>query len=240
MSTPPTGAQSAEPATYELDGKIATIAMDDGKVNALSIEMLRSVLDAFDRAEQDGAVVVLTGRERYFSAGFDLKVFSERPGEIVEMLTLGARLAERVLSFPTPVLVACSGHAIAAGTFAALAADLRIGVEGPYKLGLNEVQIGLTVPLYVVELARQRLSPAQFNRALVTAAMYSPEEAVEAGLLDRVVPPEELAAASREAAEELAGLDLAAHAATKLRVRDDALKALRAAVEAELASLPKA
>jgi enoyl-CoA hydratase len=95
------------------------------------------------------------------------------------------------------------------------------------------------VPLYVVELARQRLSPAHFNRALVTAAMYAPEEAVEAGLLDRVVPPEELAAASREAAEELAGLDLAAHAATKLRVRDDALKALRAAVEAELASLPK-
>jgi enoyl-CoA hydratase len=225
-----------EPATYELDGRIATIAMDDGKVNALSIEMLKSILAAFDRAEQDEAVVVLTGRERYFSAGFDLKVFSERPDEIVEMLTLGARLSERILSFPTPVLVACSGHAIAAGTFPALAADLRIGVEGPYKLGLNEVKIGLTVPLYVVELARQRLTPAHFNSALVNATIYGPEEAVGAGLLDRVVPASELRAASREAAEQLAALDLAAHAATKLRVRDHALKALRAAVEAELAS----
>jgi enoyl-CoA hydratase len=213
--------------------------MDDGKVNALSIEMLKAVLAALDRTEEDEAVVVLTGREGYFSAGFDLNVFSERQDEIVEMLTLGARLAERILSFPTPVLVACSGHAIAAGTFPALAADLRIGVAGPYKLGLNEVKIGLTVPLYVVELARQRLSPAEFNRSLLTANMYAPEEAAAAGLLDRVVAPEELAAASREAAGELAGLDMAAHWATKQRVRERALDALRAAIDAELASLPQ-
>jgi enoyl-CoA hydratase/carnithine racemase len=229
-----------ELARYELDGRIATIAMDDGKVNALSIEMLKAVLAAFDRAEQDEAVVVFTGREKYFSAGFDLKVFSERQDEIVEMLTLGARLSERILSFPTPVLVACSGHAIAAGTFPALAADLRIGVEGPYKLGLNEAKIGLTVPLYVVELARQRLTPAHFNRALVNATMYTPEEAAGAGLLDGVVAPEELEAASREAAEELAGLDMEAHKATKLRVRESALNAIRDAIDAELASLPQA
>jgi enoyl-CoA hydratase len=226
----------AELARYELEEGIATIAMDDGKVNALSIEMLKSVLAAFDRAESDEAVVVLTGREGYFSAGFDLKVFSERPEEIVEMLTLGARLSERILSFPSPVLVACSGHAIAAGTFPALSADLRIGVEGPYKLGLNEVKIGLTVPLYVVELARQRLSPADFNRALVNATMYGPDEAVGAGFLDRLVAPEALEGAAREAAGELAALDRAAHSATKLRVRERALEALRAAIDAELAS----
>jgi len=130
--------------------------------------------------------------------------------------------------------VACSGHAIAAGTFAALAADLRIGVEGPFKLGLNEVRIGLTVPLFVVELARQRLTPTEFNRSLGTARMYSPEEAVAAGLLDRLVAPGELAAASREAAGELAGLNREAHTATKLRVRESAIEAVRAAVEAEL------
>jgi enoyl-CoA hydratase len=226
----------AELATYTLEGKVATIAMDDGKVNAFSIEMLKAVLAALDRAEEDEAVVVLTGREKYFSAGFDLKVFSERPGEIVEMLTLGARVSERVLSFPTPVVVACNGHAIAAGTFPALAADLRIGVEGPYKLGLNEVKIGLTVPLYVVELARQRLTPRDFNRALTTAAFYSPEEAVGAGLLDRVVPVEQLPEASAEAAAELAGLNMEAHRATKERVRGAALAALREGIETELSA----
>ncbi len=225
-----------ELVSYELDGQVATIAMDDGKANALSIEMLREVMAGFDRAEEDGAVVILTGREKFLSAGFDLKVFSERPEEIVEMLTLGARLSERILTFPTPVLVACSGHAIAAGTFLALSADLRIGVEGPYKLGLNEVKIGLTVPLYVVELARQRLTPAAYNRSLVTAAMHSPEEAVAAGFLDRVVAPENLREASLEAAEELAGLNMEAHAATKLRVRETALDALRTAIDTELAA----
>jgi enoyl-CoA hydratase len=227
----------AELATYEIEGRVATIAMDDGKVNAFSIEMLKAVIGAFDQAEEDEAVVVLTGREKYFSAGFDLKVFSERPGEIVEMLTLGARLSERILRFPTPVLIACNGHAIAAGTFPVLSADLRIGTEGPYKLGLNEAKIGLTVPLYVVELARQRLTPRDYNRSLVTAAMYAPGEAVAAGFLDRVVPAEQLREQSLAAAEELAGLDMAAHAATKLRVRGAALKAVGEAIETELGGL---
>lgn len=223
-----------ELASYELEGRIASIAIDDGKVNAFSIPMLEAIHAALDRAEADNAVVILSGREKYFSAGFDLKVFREEPERVVQMLTLGATLCERVLSFPTPVLVACSGHAIAAGSFLPLAADLRIGVDGPFKIGLNEVQIGLTVPLFVVELARQRLTPAHFNRALTTAAMYSPEEAVAAGFLDRVVPAAELRSASLEAAEQLATLDLAAHKATKLRVRAGALEALRTGIETEL------
>jgi enoyl-CoA hydratase len=220
--------------SYELQGRVATITLDDGKVNALSIAMLEAVHAAFDRAEEDGAVVLLSGREGYLSAGFDLKVFKEEPQRIVEMLTLGATLCERILAFPTPVLVASSGHAIAAGSFLLLAADLRIGAEGPFKLGLNEVQIGLTVPLFVVELARQRLAPAAFSRALVTAAMYAPGEAVTAGFLDRVVPAAELLDASRAAAEQLAALDPEAHRATKLRVRSEALKAVRAGINAEL------
>lgn len=223
-----------ELASYELEGRIATIAIDDGKVNAFSIPMLEAIHAALDRAESDNAVVVISGREKYFSAGFDLKVFKEEPQRIVEMLTLGARLCERVLAFPTPVLVACSGHAIAAGSFLPLAADLRIGVDGPFKLGLNEVQIGLTVPLFVVELARQRLTPVHFNRALVTATMYDPREAVEAGFLDRVVPAGELRSASLVAAEQLVSLDPEAHKATKLRVRAAALEAVRAGIDTEL------
>lgn len=221
--------------TYELDARTATITMDDGKVNALSIEMLRAVHDAFDQAGRDGAVVVLTGRERYFSAGFDLKVFTAGDANrVIEMLTLGATLAERILSFSTPVVVACTGHAVAAGSFLALAADLRIGVDGPFQMGLNEVKIGLTVPWFAIELARQRLHPAHFDRTVVNAAMYNPRDAVTAGFLDRVVAAEELRAASVEAAAELAALNPAAHAATKLRARGQALKALRSAIETEL------
>jgi len=224
-----------EPVTYELDGRIATITMDDGKVNAFSIPMLQAIHAAFDRAEQDGAVVVLTGREGYFSAGFDLKVFAGGDVDrVVEMLRLGATLTERILSFKTPVLAACNGHAVAAGSFVLLAADLRIGTEGPFRIGLNEVKIGLTMPWFAIELARQRLQPAAFSRAVVNAHMHGPVEAVAAGFLDRVVDTSELRATSLAEAAELAGLNAAAHTATKLRAREGSLAAIRSAIETEL------
>ena len=219
--------------TYSRDDRVASITLDDGKVNALSIPMLREIHAALDQAEADGAVVALGGREGYLSAGFDLRVFREDPENLPEMLRLGATLCERLLSFPTPVVVACSGHAIAAGSFLLLAADARIGVEGPFKIGLNEVRIGLTMPLFVVELARHRLAPAHFDRAVISAVMYEPGDAVTAGFLDRVVAPADLAEARAAMTEELAGLNPEAHAATKLRARGAALTALRAAIEAE-------
>ena len=222
---------------YDLDGRIATLTMDDGKVNAFSIPMLEELHSAFDQAERDEAVVLLTGRENCFSAGFDLKVFKEHPEDIVRMLTLGATLCEKVLAFPTPVVTACTGHALAAGTFLPLCADARLGVAGQWKYTLNEVKIGLTVPLFVVELARQRLTPAEFSRAVVTAHTYSPEEAAAAGFIDQVVDGADLRDASLAVAEEMAGLNAEAHRATKLRVRAGAISAVREAIETELESV---
>jgi enoyl-CoA hydratase len=224
-----------ELVAYELDDHIATIAMDDAKVNAFSIPMLKALHAALDQAERDGAIVILTGREGYFSAGFDLKVFAGGDVEqVIEMLVLGATLAERILGFERPVITACPGHTVAAGAFMALAADMRIGTDGPYRIGLNEVKIGLTVPWFVIELARQRLNPAHFNRAVVSATMYGPAEAVTAGFLDEVVSAGELRSASLAAAAALAELNPQAHTATKLRARGDALKAIRTAIETEL------
>jgi enoyl-CoA hydratase len=224
--------------TYSRDDRVASIILDDGKVNALSIPLLREVHAALDQAEDDGAVVVLGGREGYLSAGFDLGVFREEPERLPEMLRLGATLCERMLAFPTPILVACSGHAIAAGSFLLLSADARIGVEGPFKIGLNEVRIGLTMPLFVIELARHRLAPAHFDRAVISAVMHEPGEAVTAGFLDRVVAPEELGEATAAVAADLTGLNPEAHAATKLRARGAALTALRAAIDAEFPTAP--
>lgn len=224
-----------ELVSYALQERIAVVAMDDGKVNAFSIAMLRELHAALDRAEGDGAVVLLQGREGYFSAGFDLKVFASGEGErILEMLQLGATLAERIMGFPTPVLLASAGHTVAAGAFLALAADVRIGTEGDFRVGLNEVQIGLTVPRFVIELARQRLHPGHFARAVVNAAIYTPQAAVEVGYFDWVVPAGELQAAALAEAERLAALDRTAHTATKLRAREPALAAIREAIATEM------
>jgi enoyl-CoA hydratase len=225
--------------SYELSGSVSTITMNDGKVNCFSPQMLSDLRDALDRAERDRAVVLLGGKEGTFSAGFDLAVFKRGGNDLRDMLLAGARLAERVLTFPTPVVVACSGHALAMGAFLMLCADVRIGVEAPYKIGLNEVAIGLTVPHFGIEIARQRLAPAHFNLALLTSAIYSPGEAVAAGFLDRVVPPPELWTAARETAVALTRLDMAAHVATKLRARDAALVALRGAIAADFGEAAK-
>ena len=172
---------------YERSGGVSVVTMDDGKVNVFSIPMLSHLHQAFDQAERDETVVLLTGRPGYFSAGFDLKVFDGPADDTLTMLRLGATLAERILSFPAPVAVACSGHAFPAGAFLLMSADTRVGAEGPYKLGLNEVRIGLTLPWFAIVLARHRLTPSHFDHAVVTGTMLDPPQAREAGLLDAVV-----------------------------------------------------
>ena len=224
----------AELVTYHRTDSISTISMDDGKVNVFSIPMLRALHQAFDHAERDGTVVLLTGRPGYFSAGFDLRVLAGPPEDVVSLLRLGATLAERILSFPAPVAVACTGHAFPAGAFLLMAADTRVGADGPFKLGLNEVRIGLTLPWFAVVLARHRLTPAHFDHAAVTGAMFDPQAAREAGLLDAVVPPHELDSVAMAAAQDLTTLDRGAHAATKLRVRQPVLAELRSSIESEL------
>jgi enoyl-CoA hydratase len=221
------------PATYDLTGGIATITMDDGKVNALSPEMLGGIDAGLDQAAADGATVVLRGRQGVFSAGFHLPTLREGGAAARDMVRAGFELALRMLSFPTPVVIACPGHAIAMGMLLLQSGDYRIGAAGPFKITANEVAIGLTIPRTAIEIGRQRLHPAHFTRALVNAEVYAPEDAVAAGLLDRVVPAAELDGAAEKLARELAELDMVSHAATKLAVRDDALRAIRAAIDAD-------
>ncbi len=223
------------PVTYSRSGPISRIVMDDGKVNVMSIGMLEALHAAFDEAERDQTVVILTGRGRAFSAGFDLNVLTTGSAqEMHRMLKAGGELALRILSFPLPVVIACNGHAYPMGAFLILAADVRLAAEGPYKIGLNEVAIGLTVPTFGIEVARARLTPAYFNRAVVTGELFAPPEAVTAGFFDRLVPAAELDAAAEEVAQALSLIDLPAHAATKRRARGETMLALRAAIDAEL------
>jgi enoyl-CoA hydratase len=134
------------------------------------------------------------------------------------------------------VVVACPGHAIAMGLFLLMSGDLAIGAEGPFKLVAIEVAIGMTLPMAAVEVCRNQLTPAGFQRATILAETFAPgPDALAVGILDRVVPADDLAAEARATADTFAELDVAAHAATKLRTRGEALAALRAAIDDELA-----
>jgi enoyl-CoA hydratase len=222
--------------TYHLEDSIATITMDDGKVNALSPNMLAEIGAAFDRAEADRAVVVLAGRPGVFSAGFDLKVLTGAGDPAIAMVRSGFELSERLLSFPLPVVIACTGHALAMGSFLLLSGDYRVAAAGSYKFAANEVAIGLTMPRAAIEIARQRLTPACFNRAVILAETFSPVNAVEAGFADRVVEAADVHDVARDVASAMTALDMRAHAASKLRLREQTLTAIRAAIDADVAA----
>ena len=224
--------------SYRVDDEIATITIDDGKVNVLSLPLLTELNAALDRAEQDQAVVILAGRQGVFSAGFDLPVLRAGGPDALAMLRAGFETAARLLAFPRPVVIACTGHAVAMGVFLLLSGDFRVGATGPFKITANEVAIGVTMPRAAVEICRQRLTPAHFNRAVIIAETFSPADAVAAGFLDRTAEASEVHEVARGVAAQLAELDQSAHAATKRRARGRALDAIRAAIDMDMAAYP--
>ena len=222
--------------TYEFDDGVAHITMDDGKANIMSEAMLLELDAVFTRAEKDQAIVVLkSARANVFSAGFDTRVFaSGDPVASLQMMKAGAELALRMLSFPHPIVGVVEGHAFPMGLFLLLGCDLRIGVQGDYGMGLNEVAIGITPPTFAIELARGRLQPAWLSRTATTGQMYNPTDAVTAGMLDVVVSADALDIAVQDALAQLSAIDRKSHAATKIRVRKPTIEAVRAAIDAEL------
>ncbi len=219
--------------SYRVEENLATLTIDDGKANAVSLQFVEEVNAVLDQAEQDKAVTILTGRPGKFSAGFDLSALSKGGEAATQLVRTGALLCARLLGFPTPVIIACNGHSLALGALLLLSADYRVGTEGNYKIGTNEVAIGMPLPYFGVELARLRLSSIHFSRAVANAEIYTPQGAVEAGFLDVVVSEERLMETAMQSAQALAKLDMAAHYATKLRVREKALSTIHEAIEKE-------
>ena len=230
----------ADLVTYQLESSVATITMDDGKVNALSNAMQADLCVALDRAEADGAVVILTGRDGTFSAGFDLSCLKAGDESTAQMVIGGFRLVRRIQAHSRPVVIACSGHAMAMGAFLLAAGDYNIGADGsPHRIVANEVLIGMTMPYTPIELCRSRLTPSALQRALSLSEEFTPDTAVTAGFLDAVVPADELLPAAHSAAHAFIRLDPAAHARTKERCRQESMMRLDLAIERDATDLRK-
>ena len=220
----------SELIAYHLEDGIATLTLNNGKVNAISPDVIAAFNAALDQAVADRAVVIITGQPGILSGGYDLKVMTAGPKEAVALVTAGSTLARRLLSHPFPVIVACPGHAVAKGAFLLLSADYRIGVDGPFSIGLNEVQICMTMHHAGIELARDRLRRSAFHRSVINGEMFDPQGAVDAGFLDKVVTAEELQGAALAAARQLKKINMLAHKNTKLKVRKHLLEILDDAI----------
>ncbi len=225
---------TTESVQYSLQGRVATIRIDDGKRNALSPQVLRDIYRALDQAESDGAIVIITGRESVFSAGFDLGVMKRGGFKAIGMLGSGYALTARVLAYPHPVIAACNGHALAMGLFLMLSADYVIGSRGDFKIAANEVAIGMKMPRVAAAVLRHRLNPAAFQRAVTLAEYFDVESARNAGFFDEVVDPAELKTCAETHADNLHGLDQRAHTASKRRIRAALIRRIRYSVPLDL------
>lgn len=216
---------------YQLSGDIAVLHFDDGKVNAVGHDFVDAMNEGLDRASAEAKAVIVRGREGTFSAGFDLKEFQKGPEASAALACKGFELFTRMYGHPQPLLVACTGHAVAAGAFMLLAADNRVGIAGDYRFCLPETAISMDIPPLLRELTVTRISPNYLTQAFIQSLDFDPQGALEAGFLDEVVDLQALEARVMELAEKMAALPAKYYDRNKQSLRGDSLRLMRSEVE---------
>jgi enoyl-CoA hydratase len=219
---------------YDVRDRIAHVTITNGKANPLGPDVIAGLDDALTRAEAAGeehvGALLITATPGMFSGGFDLKVMRSGPEAAGRLVTDGGQLFSRMFGSPVPIVVACTGHAVAAGALLMMGADYRVGALGSFQIGLIETQLGMVLPRWAVELSRERLTPRHFQQATVGARMYEPRVAVEAGFLDDAVDADALADAAHAEATRWAALPRTAYQGQVLMNRGDRLARLAEAV----------
>ena len=220
----------ASPIVTTATSTAVVARLDDGGPNAVGFAVVAGLTAAVDQAAEAQVPLVIMGREGMFSAGFDLNVLNDDVNAFADLVMTGAELLRHIVEAPVPVVLGVTGHAVAMGALITMAADYRIGAEGRFKIGLNEVAIGMTLPHFAMTLAERRLSKRHFLRATTMAELHRPQAACDVGYLDEVVAPEGHKAAVMAKAEALSQLHRGAFAGTKARARGDLADALTEAI----------
>ena len=211
-----------------IDG-IACLTMGHGKVNALDIEFCDALAIRFDDLRRsDAKAVVLTGKEKIFSAGVDLKRLSAGGAEYIRrFLPALHRLYEAVFFHPKPVVAAVNGHAIAGGCVLACCADRRIMARDAGRIGVTEILVGVPFPALAFEVVRFAVPPRYLPEFTLSGATYATDEALRRGWVDEVAEPDKLIDDAIAVAQQLSGLSPAAFAQTKSQVRQPVTERLK-------------
>lgn len=212
----------------ELHNQVAVMRWNAGKANAVNDDLLRGIDRLIPEFMESGArAVVLIGYERFFSAGLDLVQLVEFDRDRMRaMMTSFHETCAQLFRCPRPVVAAINGHAIAGGCVLAMQADYRILAAGGSRIGLNETQLGVGLPLVVVETLRGQLPPSSWLPVALEGRIFEPEEALQVGLVHEVVGPEMVEELAITKARELARIPSAAYAQVKAGLRREALERL--------------
>ena len=208
------------------DGGVRVLTLDRPPANALDETLLRDLDGAFDAAGRDDAVraLVLTGAGAFFSAGFDLGAPRRDAAAAAALRVLYRDVHLKLLAFPKPTLAQLAGHATAGGLVLVLACDYRLGAEGDYRIGLNEVAIGASFPRAAFEIVRLRLAHARAAELLLGAALYPASQAVRLGVVDELLAADALAATVLRRAARMGAFPRDAYAHTKTLLVEDAIR----------------
>ncbi len=200
---------------------VAVLRMEHGKANAVDSELFDQLILSLDEFEQSPArALVLTGTGTIFSAGVDLfQVLDGGEDYLRGFLPRLSRAIARLLTLPRPVIAAINGHAIAGGCVLAAACDRRLMAEGGGRLGLTELLVGVPFPAAALETVRDLIPAHRVQDVVYRGRTLAPREALAAGLVDELVPPEDLLERAWEAAEVLGEIPGEAFALTKRHLR---------------------
>lgn len=223
--------------TLSVDDGLLVIRIDDGKANVIGTPDLVVLDAALDQAETDKLPVLIVGRPGRFCAGFDLAEMAASTDEMRALVKAGAHFLMRVFTFPRPVVAAATGHSLALGALMLLASDYRVGAAGPYKVGLNEVAIGMQLPIFGVELAKARMKPGDVERSALHSTVYDPTQAVEIGFLDELAAEGDVEDTARAHAHRLGALRRGAFSITKNTIRGTSAAHVLATLDADIATL---
>lgn len=223
---------SATEVTWEIDDSVVVITLDDGRVNALSSDILSQLAGALEFSLASGRAVCLVGREGHFSAGYDRSAIAD-PTRSADLVDQGGRFLDSLYGHPQPVVAAVTGHALGIGAAITMACDIRIGANGNFKIGITETSLGLPLSLRTMDLARDRIATTSLARCVLKGEALDPERALEAGFLDDVVDPGDLTEAAISQARTLGAYRASVYRKNKLALRAPTLRRWAALNEAQ-------
>lgn len=205
------------------------VSLNNGKANALDGALFDALEQELDRALAGSArAVVLTGYDRYFSAGLNLKSLPDHREGLSAFLDRFERGLLRLVTFPLPVVAAINGHAIAGGLVLATACDVRVTADGDYKIGLSEIDLGVPFPAVALELVRQAVSERWLAELMLGARLLTPAEALDAGLVHHLVPADKLLSEALTHADRLGEKPQPAFRITKAAMRKELVASIEA------------
>lgn len=203
---------------------LSLITLDKGKSNALNREMITELNDILTNISSDPNIagVIITGKEPFFSAGLDLiELYNYNEEEAESFWHLFLKFIANITAFKKPMVAAINGHSPAGGCVIALACDYRVMAEGKYIIGLNEVPVGIIVPNSIFNLYSFWIGSANASRSLLEGKLFTPEEALQVGLVDELVNPASIITAAERRIRKYMGMESNTWQQSKLSIRKD-------------------